>query len=82
MATVLFVTVGQDGFALSIFLLIRFMHPRLMIPWSAVERCEPVRFLFVNHVAVHITGFKRRLLFTGSLGKKILDTWTGQRKSA
>jgi len=78
----LFVTVGRDGFALSIFLLIRFMHPTLVIPWSAVERCEPVRFLFVNYVAVYITGFKRRVLFTGSLGKKILDAWTRQGKSA
>lgn len=77
----LFVTVGQDGFALSIFLLIRFMHPRLVIPWSAVERCEPVKFWLVNYIAIHITGFKRRLLFSGSLGKKILDTWTRERKS-
>ena len=77
----LFVTISQDGFALSIFLLVRFMHPRLVIPWSAVERCEPVKFWFVNYIGVYITGFNRRLLFSGSLGKKILDTWTRQRKS-
>jgi hypothetical protein len=72
----LFVTVGRDGFVLSIFLLLRFMHPRLVIPWSAVERCEPVKFWFANHIAVYIAGFKRRLLFTGKLGQKMLDAWT------
>jgi len=77
----LFVTVGRDGFALSIFLLVRFMHPRLMIPWSAVEHCEPVKHWFVSYIAVHITGFKRRLLFSGNLGETILDTWTRARKS-
>jgi len=77
----LFVTVSQDGFALAIFLLIRFMHPRVVIPWSAVERCEPVKFRLVNYIAVYISGFNRRLLLSGSLGKKILDTWARERKA-
>jgi len=77
----LFATVGRDGFALSIFFLVRFMHPRLVIPWSAVDRCEAVKFWFVNYIGVHFTGFSRRLLFRGSLGKKILDTWARVRKS-
>jgi hypothetical protein len=71
----LFVTVGREGFALSVFLLFRFMHPTLVIPWSAVERCEPVRFFLVHYVAVYVTGFKRRILFSGNMGEKILDTW-------
>jgi hypothetical protein len=77
----LFVTVGADGFALSIVLLLRFMHPRLVIPWSAVERCEPVKFWLVHHVAVHITGFTRRLWLSGNLGQKILDTWTTSQQT-
>jgi hypothetical protein len=76
----LFVTVSQDGFALSI-LLIRFMHPKLVIPWSAVQRCEPVKFWFVKYIAVYINGFKQRILFSGSLGQTILDTWTRERET-
>lgn len=78
----LFATVGPSGFALSILFLFRFLHPRLVVPWSAVERCEPVRFWFVNHVAVHIVGFGRRILLGGSLGKKVLETWTQVRKAS
>jgi hypothetical protein len=77
----LFVTVGHDGFSLSVFLLFRFMHPTLVIPWSAVERCEPVRFFFVNYVAVYVIGFKRRLLFSGSTGRKILDSWRRSKRN-
>jgi hypothetical protein len=78
----LFATVGPKGFALSILFLFRFLHPRLVVPWSAVERCEPVKFWFMNYIAVHIVGFGRRVLFDGNLGKKVLETWTQARKSS
>jgi hypothetical protein len=64
---------------LSILFLFRFLHPRLVIPWSAVERCENVRFWFMKQVAVHISGFNRRLLFGGILGSKIMDAWIRSR---
>ena len=76
----LFATVGAKGFALSVLFLFRFLHPRLVIPWSAVERCEHVRFWFMKPVAVHVAGFNRRLLFRGDLGGKILETWTQYRR--
>lgn len=75
----LFVTVGPRGFALSILFPFRFLHPRLVIPWSAVERCEKVKFWFTNQVAVHVAGFHRRLWFSGALGRKILEVWTHAR---
>jgi hypothetical protein len=78
----LFATVGPKGFALSILFLFRFLHPRLVVPWSAVERCEPVKFWLMNYIAVHIVGFSRRILFRGSLGKKVLETWAQARKSS
>ena len=71
----LFITVGPKGIALSILFLFRFLHPRLVIPWSAIERCETVRFWFMKHVAVHVKGFNRRLLFRGPVGKRILEAW-------
>jgi hypothetical protein len=73
----LFATVGRRGLALSILLPFRFMHPPLVIPWSAVERCEQVRFWLLRHVAVYVTDFRpRRLLFGGALGRAILAQWT------
>lgn len=72
----LFVTIGPRGFALSVLFPFRFLHPRLVIPWSSVARCEKVKVWFMNHVAVHVAGFNRRLLFGGTLGRKILEAWT------
>lgn len=72
----LFATVGPKGFALSILFLFRFSHPRLVVPWSAVERCEPVRYWFMNCIAMHIRGFRRRILLDGSLAKKVVEQWT------
>jgi hypothetical protein len=71
----LFVTVGRRGMALSILFPFRFLHPRLVIPWSAIERCEPVRYWFTRHVAVHVIGFRRKLLFRGAVGDRILQGW-------
>lgn len=78
----LFATVGRERFSLSVLFLFRFLHPRLVVPWSAVERCENVRVWFTNQVAVYVAGFNRRLLFKGTLGRKILDTWTWARQGS
>jgi hypothetical protein len=72
----LFATVGPKGIALSILIPFRFLHPPLLIPWSAVERCERVTFWFMNRVAVQVAGFNRRLLFGGALGREILEEWS------
>jgi len=80
---VIFATVGRRGLALSVFLPFRFMHPPLVIPWPAVERCEAVRVFWRRQVAVYVTGFRpRRLLFGGALGRAILATWTEARGRA
>ena len=68
----LFVTVGPKGIALSILFPFRFLHPGLLIPWAAVQRCDRVTFFFMRHVALHIDGFSRRLLFRGRVGERIL----------
>ena len=69
------VTVGHRGIALSAPFPFRLLHPRLVIPWSAVERCEPVTHWFAQHVAVHVVEFRRRLLFRGAVGDRILETY-------
>jgi hypothetical protein len=71
----LFVTVGRTGFSLSVLFVFRFLHPRLVIPWPAVARCERVKYWLMNRVAVHIEGFDRRLLFKGVVGERILGAW-------
>lgn len=72
----LFATVGPRGIALTMVLPLRFMHPRLMIPWSAIEECVTTRKWYMNYVAVRIVGYSSRLFLTGKLGEKVLETWS------
>ena len=75
----LFATIGSKGLALSILFPFRFLHPPLLIPWSAIDRCEEVKFWFRRPVAVSVAGFNRRLLFGGSLGRRIFEEWSQAR---
>jgi hypothetical protein len=69
-------TRGRHGLAVSILWPFRFMHPPLLLPWSAIERCEETRFWLVRVVAVHARGFEgRRLLRGGRVGHAILTAW-------
>lgn len=72
---ILFVTVGPTGIAFSVLFLFRFLHPRLVIPWSEIDRCEEVERASVGYVQVHVAGSDRRLLLTGAVGKKVCETW-------
>lgn len=71
----LFVTVGPSGVGLSVIFLFRVLHPPLFIPWSAVQSVQRERSWLVNHVAVSLHGFDKRLFFRGRAGKKILETF-------
>lgn len=68
----LFATVGAAGIAVSVLFIFRFMHPRLVIPWSAIERCEKTRGWFMDRVALRIVGFDRPLFLGGALGDAVL----------
>ncbi|MDB5811558.1 MAG: hypothetical protein JWN94_3680 [Betaproteobacteria bacterium] len=70
-----FATVGPQAFSISLLWLFRFLHPRLVIPWSAVERCEPTKLWFVKCIAVQVAGTSRRLLFVSRLGSKMQEMW-------
>jgi len=72
----LFLTVGPKAFSMSVLFVFRFLHPRLVIPWDAVERCDRVKFWLMNRVAVHVKGSNRRILFPGVVGERIFGAWT------
>jgi hypothetical protein len=73
--TCLDATVGSKGIALSVLFLFRFMHPPLLIPWSAIEHCEPQDLWGGKSVTLHIAGSNCKLLLRGALARKILQTW-------
>jgi len=72
----LFVRLGTEGIALSIFPIFRFLHPPLFIPWRIVTDCRRERFWSLTHTAIYLSEPKTRMLFAGRLGKAIDDLWT------
>jgi hypothetical protein len=74
-----FATVGLNAFSLSVLFPFRFLHPRLVIPWTEVERCEATRIWIKKCVVVHVRGFDRCLLLNGELGQAVLQAWTRSR---
>lgn len=78
----IFVTVGRSGFVLSVLFLYRMFHPPIYVPWSAVKTAHPEQRWFLMYTAVYIRGFKKRLLFRGRAGRKILEMFQAQSGSA
>ena len=70
-----FAIVGSRGIAMWLLFPFRFLHPRLVVPWTEVEKCERVTHWLVKQVAVDIKGFDRRVMFSGHLGSRVLDAW-------
>jgi hypothetical protein len=68
----LFVTVGEEGVALSVLVLFRPLHPPLFIPWSAIESCTLRNFWFFKRAVVTISSPKQQMAFDGKVSKAIL----------
>jgi len=75
----LFATVGTAGIALSILPLYRFMHPRLVIPWSEVVRCERESSFMRRGIRLHLAGFDLRLVLRGNVGERVHGAWSERR---
>ena len=69
------VSVGSEGFGLSLWLPFRAFHPNLFIPWRAVERCGAERFWLMNRTAVYLTAPSTRMLFDGRVGRALQAHW-------
>ena len=72
-------TVGNAGLGLSILFLFRILHPRLFIPWSAIESVEQRRFLFMRRTAITIRGFSRRVVLFGRVGEEVSEVFNKVR---
>jgi hypothetical protein len=68
----LFVTVGDEGIALSVLFPFRPLHPPLLIPWSAIESCTLRNFWFLQRAVVTISSPKQQMAFDGKVSQAIL----------
>lgn len=79
--TCLFATIGPAGIALSVLPIYRFMHPRLVIRWSEVVRCEEQSSFLRRGTRVHLAGSDHRLVLRGGVGERVHSAWAGRRRS-
>lgn len=78
----IFATAGPCMLALSVLFTFRPGHPRLAVPWSAIEHCERTRRFFGTWVAVRIAGLERPVLLAGGLGEAVMRHWVLRAGSA
>jgi hypothetical protein len=69
------VSVGPEGFGLSLWLPFRAFHPNLFIPWRAVERCGTEKFGFMTCTAIYLSEPSTRMLFNGRVGSALQARW-------
>ena len=71
----LFVTVGENGFELSILFPFRLLSPPLFIPWRAVETMESKRFLFRRYILFRLRDQWPGISFGGEAGERLQEAY-------
>ena len=71
----LFVQLSEHGIAMVIFPLLRLFHPPLLIPWSAIARCQREKLWFREYTAIYLSNPNTRLLVAGGAGRTIYEIW-------
>lgn len=71
----LVVDVARAGVHLRTWRIFRFLHPPLFIPWTAMERLQPGRFLFFPTLTVHVRGAGTRIWLLGGGAQAVEEAW-------
>jgi hypothetical protein len=71
--------VTPRGLYLVPFVLIRFLHPSLLIPWTEISACEEDSFLWSRWVNVESKNGGPRIRLYGAVGDKVVAAWRQQR---
>lgn len=69
------VGLGAGGLYLSLWPMLRFQHPALLIPWNAIARCEDGAMLGIRWLDVELREVETRLRFYGRIGETIQEAW-------
>jgi len=71
----LFITVGAEGFLLSLFFPFRPGSPPLFIPWSRVESVTEQPAWFVDRAVIRIRGLPTKISIVGRAGLRISQAY-------
>lgn len=70
------VFVGEQGIGVNVMPLFRVLHPPLLIPWNAIEKCKLDRWLRVYwRATVNLRDLRYPVCFYGRAGKEISRAW-------
>ncbi len=76
------IQVSLEGLVLSVFPLLRILHPSLSIPWAVVTECKEEKLWFFTHTALYLKEPKTRLLFRGRATSAVRNHWERYRLSS
>ncbi len=68
-----------EGLYLAPLGVFRFLHPPLLIPWSAIAECEDGSFLWWRWTDVHLRDGGPRVRLYGQLAESAADLWREYR---
>jgi hypothetical protein len=80
-SSVLFVSVGPAGLALSVLFPFRLLHPPIMIPWSHVESVVQRRLFFFSSSVIRVHDHWPRIRLLGAAGRKALRQFEQYRRN-
>ncbi|HEX6041387.1 hypothetical protein [Longimicrobium sp.] len=66
---------GDAGIHLRTWILFRFLHPPLLIPWAEVESCTPGRHFLRRAVMVRLRGTDTSIRIYGGPGAAVEEGW-------
>jgi hypothetical protein len=78
------ITVGltPKGLYLSPFVLFRFQHPPLLIPWEAIRECEKGSFLWNRWIDLEARSGGPTIRLYGSTGDAVATEWNRRGRGA
>jgi hypothetical protein len=76
----LVVNFGRTGIYMRPWVMFRFFHPPLLIPWRAVKSVEPEKFWLRNCAKIEVADFEGSIRLYGKPGEEAVRAWERFRR--
>lgn len=76
-----FVRLCPNGLGISVIFLLRFLHPPMFIPWSAVTRCVREKSPYYKFTKLSIRGEESEFAFYGKLGESMYSFYVSKNRN-
>jgi hypothetical protein len=69
------VSLAPGGLHLAVLGIFRFRHPPMLIPWTAIRRCEDGSFFGFRYIAVEVRDADPVIRIFGDVGEAAAEAW-------